>query len=588
MKKLLLTLIVLSSSFLSYSYTIAYSGGVFYELAFPVPIVRAAPDLTDGANDFVVYDGVCVLTSDAVVKSLGFSGGALTISGSSTLTVNENATINSGNTITINSGATLSVTNTVSNSGTVIVNSGGNLIQTSTGSATGTGYQVSVPGSANVNNYNYWSSPITSAGLSSTFSGANECDMYYLNAASQTWTRDVGSSTCEPVAPASGDGNMDIGRGYSIAGGGSSTFSGQVNNGTITEGITAGGTSADWSGSGWNLIGNPYPSSIDGTSFLGSNGAGVITGTLYFWSDDGSGGGSYDENNDYASWNTGGGTGASGGGSSTVPNGSIAVGQGFIVQANSTTNVIFSNSMRGGENSQFFKTEKEEIARVWVSATEQGHFSSQILIAFSENATENEDWSYDAVKLSNGQRFLFGSILGNNSDPYAIQSFAKSDLETSREVPLSIITEKAGITSFQIDGFENWDSSMVVSIKDKVTGKIQNLDHGPYSTYLNANEKYDSRFTLLINNPNGPPTSVNDVDPSKLKLFFNEGNLTIANTVKMKTIDIFSISGVKVNSHSLNESTYSQISLNELPTGIYIGSVTLENGNTISKIFAVQ
>ena len=589
MKKLLLTVCMVLFTFLSgFSYTIYWFGGVFYQVSFPSSIPRTAPDLTDGANDFTVGDVSCNLTSDAQVKSLLVSSGDLTISNSATVTINENAVINSGTTVTIENGATLIVTSSISNSGTIIVNTGGNLIQSGTGSATGSGYQINASGYSSADRLNYWSSPVSSANLASTFSGAEQCDIYYLNASSQVWTRDIGSSTCEPVAPASGDGNMDIGRGYMIAGGSSPTFTGTINTGTINEGITASGvTSPDWTGTDWNLIGNPYPSSIDGTSFLASNGAGVISGTLYFWSDDNTAGTGYGAT-DYATWNLGGGTGASGGGSSTVPNGSIPVGQGFIVQASATTNVVFNNAMRGGNNSQFFKTEKEDISRLWISADHVGRANSQILIAFTESATENEDWGYDSKKLPLGNQFIFGSMLGTGTEPYAIQSFSKLDLETRRDVPLTIYSENSGVTKFQIDNTENLDTDINIFLYDKITGKHQNLSNGPYAVYLNANQQYANRFSLQIINSNAPdPLGIQDSDISNLNITCIDKSLFINDQAMINTVEVFSITGTRMV-NSKENSFECTLDLSSLSDGVYVIKVVKQNGQIESKKFILR
>ncbi len=557
-----------------------YSAIIWFAASYivPSPTTGGAPGPDDGGEDFSAISGVCTLNSAAEINSINLSSSnQLIISGSVTINVVDHITISSGCTMTILSGSTVIIAGSITNNGSIIVQNGANLIQTGTGTASTGDYRISQSGSGNRNNYNFWSSPVNGASLPGVFSSANGCDFYYYNAANSEFRRLSAYSTCLPAVTADGSSTMTNGAGYIVAGGGSPSFNGTINTGTITNNTIS---------SGWNLVGNPYPSSISGSEFLEINTN--TTGTLYFWSDDGTAGGSYDETADYATWNAGGGTGASGGGASTIPNGSIAVGQGFFVSVSSGSSITFNNSMRGGSNSQFFKTNNEIIPRLWVSAEQNGFASSQILIAFSDSASEGEDWSYDSEKYAPNNKFTFGSILVGKSNPFAIQSFSKSDMETSREIPLFIRSEKSGVTVLQIDGVENWDSSLVISVKDNVTGKIQNLAQGPFSTYLNANEKYDTRFTLQINNPNGPPASVNDIDSSKLKLFYNDGSLTVANTIRMNSIEIYSISGVRVNSRSLNESRYTQISLNELPTGIYIGSVTLENGSTISKRFAVQ
>ncbi|MFT4752542.1 MAG: hypothetical protein ACI85Q_000074 [Salibacteraceae bacterium] len=578
MKKLLLsTSLLLLFSFLGHSYTIYWSGGTFYEVSFPFPVVRSAPDLTDETNDFTVGDVSCIITSNCIVKSLNVSSGDLTISNSSTLTIAENVIVNSSATITVENGSTLIISSSVSNSGTIIINTGGNLIQTGTGSATGSGYQISATGSGSVNNYNFWSSPVSGANLPSTFSGANGCDFYYYNAGGAEFRRLSAYSTCTPLATSDGSSIMSAGVGYSVAGGGNPTFSGTVNTNTINNTTIS---------SGWNLVGNPYPSSILGSAFIAANGH--TTGTLYFWSDDASSGGGYSEGLDYATWNAGGGVAATGGGAATIPNGSIGVAQGFFVSTSTGANISFTNSMRSGSNnSQFFKT-TTEIQKIWISAITPKN-SSQILFTFTENATEEEDWSYDSKRFSSGNDFTFGSILGENPDPYAIQSFSDLDLETSREVPLSIYSASSGATSFQLDGTENLDTNIIIFIKDNATGKTQELANGPFTTYLNANQLYDGRFTILFKNKNGPvPTSISEVHASYLNLTYAENSLFVNNVVPMEQLDVISITGSVIFSISLQSTYEKSVLVNHLSKGVYIARVQNIDGSIASKKFVVQ
>lgn len=610
MKVLLVSfLLVFGVSTAAFSQFILWDAAPGYHFIFRGSGTDGAPSAADGAVDFLISGSGCVISADGTVNSMSlYSGSSLSLTSSSTLTLNAGATINSGATLTINSGCTLLVDNSINNSGTITVNSGatlmvtnsflnsgtvtvsagGNLIQTGSGSVTGTGYNINLSGYASADRLNYWSSPISSASLSATFSGSNECDFYYLDASSQEWTRDIGSSTCTPTAPASGDGNMDVGRGYSIGGGGSPTFSGTINNGTINESITASGTTnPDWSGSNWNLIGNPYPSSIDASTFMTSNNT-VISSTIYFWDDDNTIGAGYDETTDYATWNSGsGGTASSGGGTGSIPNGSIPMGQGFIVQALSTSSVVFSNDMRGGSNTQFFKREKETIPRLWISANQDKHASSQILIAFSDKATNGDDVNYDSPKVSISDKYAFGSLMQTQSTAFAIQGFAKQDLETRKEIPLTISSGKSGITTFQIDGFENWDSTLIVSIKDHVTGKVQNLKNGSFAVYLTANKKYNSRFAIIIINPAGPPLDIDELTFSNLKIYYANDEVTIQDEKPFESVEVYTITGSLLHKSSITATSWYTLPLNQLTPGIYIARIRNVLGERVSRRFSV-
>jgi hypothetical protein len=423
------------------------------------------------------------------------------------------------------------------------------------------------------------------------FGGANQCDVYYYNASSQVWTRDIGTSTCLPTIPASGDGNMNRARGYSVAGGSSITFSSNsINNNAISIPIVANGiVQPGWSGANWNLIGNPYPSSINGADFLNNVTNSALFGTIYFWDDDGSAGSGYDGDVDFATWNLGGGTAASGGGSGTIPNGSIATGQGFFVQATSSGSAQFTNSMRGGANSQFFKSEQESpTQRIWLNAKNSANRSTQILLAFTENATNGMDWGYDSKKFITNNNFVFGSTIEGIPEPFVIQSLNKSVLEFEKEVNISLSTKTSGVVSIEIDNTENLDTNVVVFVKDYQTGKIQNLNTGPFSVYLKANQTYDNRFSVLFKNESGSgPTGINSPDATYLSVYNYEGQLYIKSPREgLKSVDIIDINGRVMESFILSNNE-SQISINHLKSGFYFARVLTESGNTSNQRFVI-
>lgn len=601
MKKLFSTLFLLSIIQFGYS-------DFFYHPGFG-GWLGGAPSGDVSGQVIQILNGSATLSSDVQAKGIILSSGTtLTINSTSTITLSAELqlgsssilTISNGSslsvgtdiendgTININTGAEMSVVSGIENNSSVIVSLGGNLIQTSTTSNSGTGgtYTITIQGTGSSTESNLWSSPFPSTNLTSTFSSSNPCDMYAFNATSQEWTWDiVGTHTCAGTSynfdaenMAGADGVMDVARGYTITGGSSKTISGQINNGTFNISVVNNGVvKPDWTGTDWNLVGNPYPSSISASTFLSDN-SGRLNGTVYFWDDDGSAGAGYDGGVDYATWNLAGGSGSSStGGSGVVPNGSIASGQGFFVQAHSSGSISFTNSMREGSNSQFFKSDnKEIIERVWLNATSPRNHVSQILMAFSDSATDGEDWGYDSKRLGSKSDFVFGSIIENETDPFVIQTLDKPAYELNKEVSLSLFTAKAGVTSIEVNNTENLDPNIVVYLKDYQTGKIQNLTTGPFAVYLNANQNYDSRFTLIFANGTGPdPTSVSSIEEAYMIVYHYENTIYLnSKKENLESIYITNLNGSIVSKELLNGTTQTQVDVSHLRSGMYIAKVT--------------
>ncbi len=131
-------------------------------------------------------------------------------------------------------------------------------------------------------------------------------------------------------------------------------------------------------GDGWNLVGNPFPSSIEWNSNWTTN---DIDASIYVY--DGATG-------QYLSWNRTLGTG-------TMPNGDIPPTQGFWVKANgSSPAMTFPQSERKHSSQGFFKTGSDNAITLKVMGN---GYSDRLLVCFHKAATLDFDSEYDAYKL---------------------------------------------------------------------------------------------------------------------------------------------------------------------------------------------
>jgi len=158
------------------------------------------------------------------------------------------------------------------------------------------------------------------------------------------------------------------------------TFSGTINNGTITPTVQLTGSAS--ASTGWNLIGNPYPSAIDWNAASGWTKTNIAN-SVYVWN-----------NNQYATYI--GGTGTNGGSRY------IAMEQGFFVQATGAgANISMNNNVRVHNSVGFMKTEDQEepsnIVRIKVT---RGTNSDETVIAIRDNGSDVFNPQTDAVKLT--------------------------------------------------------------------------------------------------------------------------------------------------------------------------------------------
>ncbi|WP_310378822.1 glycosyl hydrolase [Flavobacterium sp.] len=410
-------------------------------------------------------------------------------------TISATTTINS---LTIATGAALTVTapnltvkGVIDNDGTMSVANNSNLIQG----------EEFYPNTGNVSinrnssalsrlDYTIWSSPVENQNLLA-FSPATSLNRFYnYNQTSNLYNAVASPSTTvfglaagnlirmpntHPTSPTVWNG----------------TFTGVPNNGTITRVVTYKNEAP--LNYGYNMIGNPYPSTLNASAFIVENTT-KIESTLYFWRKTNGALGSA-----YATWINGIGGTASGAGSA-VPNGTIQVGQGFFVRAKPGTNpalltynqtLTFNNTMRlGNTSTQFFKTKQETKDRVWLNLTNTSGVFSQALIGYVPSATTGVD-DFDGKYINDSPIALTSNI---NNEEYTIQG--RPSFDPADVVVLNFKTDLAGEYTIALDNFEGtFSMGQDVYLVDSKTGTETDLKASAY-TFTAAAGVDNARFTL--------------------------------------------------------------------------------------------
>jgi len=232
-------------------------------------------------------------------------------------------TLNASTSLTVSPGSNLTVTGAVANSGTMTLENNANLIQGGT-TNTNTGNVIVKRNSASIQLYDYtlWSSPVAGQNLR-TFSNSTLATRFYTYDSETDLYNVVDFTNPVYFAPATG---------YLIRAPNDHNTTPTVWNGAFT-GVPNNGNQglSSLTPDKYYAVGNPYPSTISADSFLNGNTTG---GTLYFWRKTNNA--TATATTSYATYTLAGGVGTgaanSGGGSSITPNGTIQVGQGFIVK----------------------------------------------------------------------------------------------------------------------------------------------------------------------------------------------------------------------------------------------------------------
>jgi hypothetical protein len=299
----------------------------------------------------------------------------------------------------------------------------------------------------------------------------------------------------------------------------------------------------------FNLVGNPFPSTIDATTFIEENNT-VIEGTLYFYEHTLSmdSNGVFPTGTNYATWNATGGTAATAVAiespayhtPAVIPNGSIQVGQGFFVSSKNNGVLNFNNSQRiNDQNHQFLRVTNPEKSRLWINIGSENDVDiNQILIGYLDGATLNTDSNYDGKSFGNIGSYLY-SIIG--SEKFAIQG-RPLPFERTDEVPLGWICTTAGQYKITLS---DWDGIFLTEqtafIRDQLTGTTTDLKLTPY-TFTSETGVFNNRFTLVYKES---LTTIDQPIDSKNILVFKENGYyhVITKGSLIKNISIFDMLG---------------------------------------------
>jgi hypothetical protein len=436
-------------------------------------------------------------------------------------------TIDAGSSLQINSGYNLTVKEAIVNNGTLTLASNANLIQVDDVVNSGSG-NITVNRNSNALSrldYTIWSSPMTNLvpQLLSAFSPATDSNRFYTYNQTTNLYNAV-DATATPFAEATGyliRMPNDHPTSPTIWNG---SFSGVPNNGNISKAVTYLDATH-----GYNMIGNPYPSTIDAQAFITANTANIES-SLYFWRKINGATGSA-----YAVYNPMGSTTATP--TSALPNGTIQVGQGFFVKAKSASSVNFTNEMRVANNqNQFFKTRAAQKDRLWVNLTNVSGVYSQALVGYTADAITGVDM-YDAKFINDSKVALTSNI---NGEEFTIQG--RPAFDASDVVALNFKTDTAGDYTIALDQFDGvFASGQDIYLLDSKTGIETDLKVGSY-TFAAVADKDNARFSLRYQKTlkvNAPAFNENSVSVYK-----NNGTLYVnAGSVIINSIEVYDVQG---------------------------------------------
>ncbi len=516
--------------------------------------------------------------------------------------------VNATFTTTVTANHYINIQNNLTVNGTLNVQDDGSLVQISNTGVNNGNITYSRTTDVRLQDYVYWSAPVTGQTLSTKFSGTPINYMWRwvptnanANGGEGTWLNYSGA--------------MSAGSGYIVraaTGTNASTpasvttsFTGVPHNGIYSTVTIARGN--DYSGTGtqgimrtatddnWNLLGNPYPSALDVVStggFLDANPQ--LEGFVKIWTHAQLPTNIVDpfyQNfvsnyyvNDYNTYNR---TGLSSGPGDYK----VGSGQGFMVLmvpgGATTSTVTFNNSMRSKTfaNNQFWKsanatnTNTVEKHRIWVDLVSPTE-TTRTLVGYVEEATQGLDNTFDAfTDYKPSQNFY--SIINNN--PYIIQG-RSLPFDVNDRVPMGIKIPANGIYSIAIATVDGLfaDRTQKIYIEDKLLNTINDLTDSPYqftATQGVTNDRFVLRYTNQALSNNDYVLVGNGVS-----IFGSNNEIRINSSLEnIKDYTVYNVLGQILASKNNVNANQSAVSSIMKSNQTLVVKVILENGQTVIK-----
>ncbi|MDP5198211.1 T9SS sorting signal type C domain-containing protein [Flavobacterium sp. DG2-3] len=336
------------------------------------------------------------------------------------------------------------------------------------------------------------------------------------------------------------------------------------------------------------LIGNPYPSAISADLFIKAN-ASKIKGALYFWTHATPPSNGKYSATDCVAYNLLGGVGITSSLNSdysTIPDGTIASGQGFFIKSNSEGLVEFNNSMRiRAGNSAFFKPSKnsytemeDEKLRFWLNLHNGNGALKQILLGYAKEASDSLDY-YDALAFSSSQEIDFYSILENKK--LVIQGKAMP-LEESDMIKLGYKTDVKATLNIEIDHQDNLFQDINIFLVDKILDKYHNLSESPYKFDSEAGT-FNNRFSIIYTNKTLGEKKFEDNSNGILISVRNHIINVESFRENIKEVIIFDISGNQLYKKDKLESKKAVIEDLHTSHEVFVVKVVFQDGKSTSK-----
>ena len=457
-----------------------------------------------------------------------------------------NLTINAGGKLTVEAGKSLAV------KGNMLIKSDA----TSTGSFIDAGTGTTVTGSTSVERYttgnldggwpkpalitwHYVSSPV-SGGTIASYMGSL---LNYWNEPANTWSPMTLPLTT-PLLP---------NKGYAAATTSNQviTFTGGILN-TADQNVT--GLTRTGAGlySGFNLIGNPYPSALQWNAAVVDRTN--IGSSAYLWN-----------GSTYLTFTTSDGY-------------VIPAEQGFGVMVNSgftSGSITLRNASRAHSVSSYLKNSPVEKLSLKVNGNNLEDFTS---IRFNTEATEGFDNEFDAYKIW-GISACPQIYTMTTDDNLSINSLP--EMTTQTVIPVGFMAGANDTYSITASGLESFSPGTDIYLEDLLLNKTQNLNTNPVYEFTVTAGTGTHRFNIHFS----PLSGISEGTSSNIKIYAAENTVFVNIPMELHgTIFVYDLLGKEIITMPIQSNNLNKINLN-VELGYYLIKVLGDKATASGKVF---
>ncbi|MCF8369598.1 MAG: T9SS type A sorting domain-containing protein [Bacteroidales bacterium] len=457
--------------------------------------------------------------------------------------------IYSGKSLSIGPNSNLSVYGTLTNNGTLTLESdntgSGSIIESSGVQANVERYISSTTGPGGLPGWHYISSPI-SALTSDVFSG-----IYLMewDEPTEVWSfiEELGVNLNPSL----------YGYGVWANTGSTVTFSGQLNTGPQSINLTnTAGTLGppENDPSGFNLVGNPYASSLDWDVPDGSGwtrSSSNVALSIYYWT-----------GVQYASYVFGG-PGTNGGTNVIPPH------QGFFVKCTSTSggSLSVNNGARIHSSTSFYKSIKEIEDQITFRAFGNG-YSDEFIVNLNDEASSAFDPQFDAYKLMGDDQAPQVYSFSSDVVKLSINSFAQ--ITDFKIMPVGFKVGVEGMYEISLTSINGFNG-IPVYLEDLKENKVINIKANSNYKFYASPQDNSERFLLHFSNNESHFISEGG-GSDNIIVYTRDKNIIIQNDeMGIHKVNVYNILGQEIYSGKL--------------TNTYLEVEVAEKGNYIVKIF---